>query len=201
MIYGIVPVNTTFKRVRFSHHWWSLCRKLPVVVAFATDVCVLTIMLVGLKLHKGSGTLVKLMAHQGVIWFMIAIAFYIPSVTLVYLDFNDAPDEFDVPNGSHLCNVNPLLLFRLKAESKDCHRSICGNRMQINLYRHARTGICTSEPTIDFAREFQLASGTSDYSGRTFVPFGRLQMTSDTQEQVLHVIGNKPISEDRLQHV
>ncbi|OBZ76360.1 hypothetical protein A0H81_02912 [Grifola frondosa] len=62
--------------------------KMNAFVSFTADVSMLTVMLVGIWINAGTGSLSSLVYRQGLIWFVVAVLFYIPSVVLFVLDLN-----------------------------------------------------------------------------------------------------------------
>ncbi|OBZ75312.1 hypothetical protein A0H81_04978 [Grifola frondosa] len=54
--------------------------RLSIFVAFGTDVLMLIVMLIGIWVHRGTGSLWKLVQHRGLIWFAVAVLSYIPNV-------------------------------------------------------------------------------------------------------------------------
>ncbi|OBZ76866.1 hypothetical protein A0H81_02927 [Grifola frondosa] len=94
--------------------------RLNTIVAFATDVLMLIVMLVGIWVKRASGGLYRLVYRQGIIWFLVAIIFYVPLVVLVTLNLNDAMNVlFQMP----VCIAMTL----------------CATRMHRGLYEYANT--------------------------------------------------------------
>ncbi|OBZ71104.1 hypothetical protein A0H81_08929 [Grifola frondosa] len=110
MIYGIVPgiVMDWDPIARACIAFNTSTRRPANIGVFACDVCLLIVMLTGLWRHRGSGSLATLIKRQGVVWFMIALAFYVPEVRkklqlFVILDFNDPMNlMLQIPVGEHL---------------------------------------------------------------------------------------------------
>ncbi|KAF7798977.1 hypothetical protein EIP86_010206 [Pleurotus ostreatoroseus] len=57
-------------------------------VGFAVDATLIAMMLVGTWMYKGAGNLWRLVLNQGVVWAVVALLCYLPTVVLLALDLN-----------------------------------------------------------------------------------------------------------------
>ncbi|OBZ76992.1 hypothetical protein A0H81_03423 [Grifola frondosa] len=113
-----------------------------VVISFATDAIMLFIMLLGIWHHRGGGSLWQVVKHQGVIWLIVAVLFYIPAVAMVTLNLNGKRGE-----------LGPFVLPGCTEDSTNMH-------IQTNT-------INTTEPPIHFAAGINTSNSESEGSSGT----------------------------------
>ncbi|OBZ76245.1 hypothetical protein A0H81_02950 [Grifola frondosa] len=96
------------------------------VAVFVLDVLMFVVMIIGIWMMRVSGSLWRVVYHQGIIWFLVAVIAYTPLVVLISLNLNDA--------------IN-----RLWQTPFFVAMTICAARMHRGLFEHANSYPSTEE--------------------------------------------------------